>query len=521
MSTLPARPDIDQLRHQAKDLLRAARAGDTAAAGRIAAVSDQLTLTAARLAIARQYGFASWVALKAEVQAYTTDMAEQVGAFLQASVRDGTGRAARMLQARPEIAEYGFATAVVLGDAARVRDAIDRDPALATRPDARWGWSPLLAVCGSRWHRLDPARAGGLLAVARMLLDAGADPTARQRDGWTPLRCAVAGAANPALVALLLDRGAVHDDHDLYLACFGGDDHESLRLLLDRAPNVAETTALAAPISTDDIEGVRLLLAAGADPNRPLPADLYGGEYADDALWPAVHAAVRFGCSTQLVQLLLDHGADPNAPGPDGRSPHELAVRQGAAELARLVRRHSARAGATEVDLLLAACLRADRPAAERQLSRGRVRLDELTDADRATICRAAELGRTAAVHLMLDLGFPVEARGDDGGTPLHAAAYSGSAGTVRVLLDRGADMEARDNRWDSPPLVWAMVGSGERPKDNADADWVATVQALLEAGASIDGIALSPDDPKPPSSDVAQLLRAHGVPDEHPERKR
>jgi hypothetical protein len=33
MSSPPARPDIDQLRHQAKDLLRAARAGDTAAVG--------------------------------------------------------------------------------------------------------------------------------------------------------------------------------------------------------------------------------------------------------------------------------------------------------------------------------------------------------------------------------------------------------------------------------------------------------------------------------------------------------
>ena len=38
----------------------------------------------------------------------------------------------------------------------------------------------------------------------------------------------------------------------------------------------------------------------------------------------------------------------------------------------------------------------------------------------------AAESGNTAAITLLLDLGFPVDARGDDGGTPLHAAAYSG-----------------------------------------------------------------------------------------------
>ncbi|MGH3625675.1 MAG: ankyrin repeat domain-containing protein [Sciscionella sp.] len=455
------------------------------------------------------------------MQARTTGLddqvADQVEAFVQASVRDGTGRAARMLAATPEIVGYGFAPAAVLGDVTRVREAIERDPGLVTRPDARSDWTPLHLVCGSRWHRLDPARAGGLLAVARLLVDAGADLAATAGGHWTPLRCAVAGAANPALVRLLLDRGAVPDDHDLYLACFGDDAHESLRLLLDRAPNVAETTALAAPISTGDIEGVRLLLAAGADPNRLPPADLYGGRYADDPPWPAVYAAVRSGCSVELVRLLLEHGADPDAPGPDGQVPHQLAVRQGAAELARLVRRYGAGPGATEVDLFLAACLQADRPAAERQRSRGRVHLDQLTDADRATLYRAAETGNTAAVRLMLDLGFPVEARGgDDGGTPLHAAAYSGGAETVRLLLDRGADIEARDSTWDSPPLVWATVGSGERPKHNPDADWVATVRALLGAGASTEGITLSPDDLKPPSPDVAQLLRTHGIPDEH-----
>src|SRR5690348_2736626 len=119
---------------------------------------------------------------------------------------------------------YDFRTAVVLGDAGRVREMLERDPGLATRVDARSGWTALHAVCGWRWHRLDPGGAGGLVAVARLLLDAGADPATRtsgQRAGWTPLRCAVAGAANPEITHLLLDRGATPDDHDLYLACFG------------------------------------------------------------------------------------------------------------------------------------------------------------------------------------------------------------------------------------------------------------------------------------------------------------
>ena len=133
---------------------------------------------------------------------------------------------------------------MILGDAGRVRTELGRDPGLATQADTRTGWAPLHAASASRWHRLDPARAEGLLAVARMLLDAGADPNGRTGEagghgGWTPLRCAVAGAANPLITRLLLERGAVPGDHDLYLAGFADDNHECLRLLLFHAPEVA------------------------------------------------------------------------------------------------------------------------------------------------------------------------------------------------------------------------------------------------------------------------------------------
>jgi hypothetical protein len=94
-----------------------------------------------------------------------------------------------------------------------------------------------------------------------------------------------------------------------------------------------------------------------------------------------------------------------------------------------------------------------------------------------------------------------------DGGTALHAAAHAGSAAAVRLLLERGADLEARDGTWDSTPLEWAMVGSGERPTGDPDADWVETVRTLLDAGASTEGIALSTGDPKSPSREVAELL--------------
>jgi uncharacterized protein len=68
MTYLPARPDLEQLRHQAKDLLRDANHGDPNALARIHAVSKRVILASAQLAIAREYGFDSWLKLKREVE---------------------------------------------------------------------------------------------------------------------------------------------------------------------------------------------------------------------------------------------------------------------------------------------------------------------------------------------------------------------------------------------------------------------------------------------------------------------
>jgi len=68
VSQLPARPDLDQLRHQARELHRAALAGEARALRRLRQVSGTVGLSAAQLAIAREYGFASWPQLKAEAE---------------------------------------------------------------------------------------------------------------------------------------------------------------------------------------------------------------------------------------------------------------------------------------------------------------------------------------------------------------------------------------------------------------------------------------------------------------------
>ncbi len=171
----------------------------------------------------------------------------------------------------------------------------------------------------------------------------------------------------------------------------------------------------------------------------------------------------------------------------------------------------------SSADEFLSACRRADRAAAAAIIAASPDLAARLTADDHRVLTDAADHGHTEAVRLMLDLGFPAGARSepDNGATALHLAAAAGSTATVRLLLDRGADIEARDTAWNSTPLEWAIVGSGMRLGHNPDPDWAATVGALLDAGASTGGIVLSPDDPKPPSPEVAALLRARGIPRE------
>src|SRR5215470_9054288 len=69
--SLPARPSLESLRKQAKKLARDITAGDAAAIARarlqLPNVDPPLTQRNAQLVIAREYGFAGWQDLTAEV----------------------------------------------------------------------------------------------------------------------------------------------------------------------------------------------------------------------------------------------------------------------------------------------------------------------------------------------------------------------------------------------------------------------------------------------------------------------
>ena len=81
VKALPANPNLDHLKHQAKDLLRGHASGEPEAAQRIrefhprfnrstdrAIFKSQLRLSDAQLTIARERGFASWARLKRHIE---------------------------------------------------------------------------------------------------------------------------------------------------------------------------------------------------------------------------------------------------------------------------------------------------------------------------------------------------------------------------------------------------------------------------------------------------------------------
>ncbi|HLI61444.1 MAG TPA: ankyrin repeat domain-containing protein [Solirubrobacteraceae bacterium] len=474
MSELPGHPHLDQARRRAKELLRAARAGDREALARLDAVSAPLTLAGAQLALARELGQPSWPALIREIEARTASIPEPVMRFLRSSVNLQIGQAARMLHEDPSLAASGFPAAVVLGDAARVRAELRRDRGVATRVDLGSGWSALHLACASRFH-LDPSRAPGLAEVTRMLLDAGADIDAKStgRRCWRPLECAVtsanSSANNEPIIRLLLDRGAPVRSETLIASLYAAGGTWCLELLCEHAagPPQLFTDALVEAVRQGDADAVAILLAAGAD---------------------------------------------PDAAGADDRSARRQALTMGVTATVELL----GRAGDDPVDRLLEAIATGDADAARSLAGAVPGLVDRLEPSDHEALVEAAERGNIASVRLMLELGFPIDARrqatDDDGATALHAAAYAGAADTVALLLDHGAEVTSRDTRWASQPLDWALVGSGEAPESAVAPDWVRSAALLLDAGAPTDELAVGDGGPKQPSDAVVELLRSRGV---------
>src|SRR3954447_10429825 len=96
---LPARPNLEHLKNQARTLLRECLASDTSATQRFAAfgiTSEKPRLADALHVIAREYGFDTWPAMRLHIAVASEDAVEALTAAVRANnaalVRDVLAR---------------------------------------------------------------------------------------------------------------------------------------------------------------------------------------------------------------------------------------------------------------------------------------------------------------------------------------------------------------------------------------------------------------------------------------------
>jgi ankyrin repeat protein len=454
--------NLDALRGEAKRWLKAISARDLEALGRFRNVFPDHTgvprLRQVQHALAREHGLPSWAALKQEVEDRARTSAERVRLFLEKSVnrygtdpstqkwgdyeRDGPARgalAARLLARHPKIARDSIHTTVAAHDLDAVRTLLRKNPALARDRHVFDGWTPLLRLAYARLP-IESASANAL-AIATLLLDAGADPNAGWSDNapeFTALVGVIGGgeagqAAHPmaeAFARLLIARGAdPFAPQALYNTSLGPDSTFWLELLWSESAQRGETHKWTGPA-----------------PNT------LGGEEISSALAYLLGNAVPN--HIQRTRWLLEHGADARGINFYSREPViKHAVLTGHEDVAELLIRHGAmRPPLCEDERFLAATLAGDL-AAMRQLAQRHQEFLKHHEAMFAVI----RLQRADLAEALLDLGMSVDLGDDKNFRALHYTTHCGAAEIARLLIARGAEIDPFELRYGGTPLTHAI----------------------------------------------------------------
>ncbi|MBV9271285.1 MAG: ankyrin repeat domain-containing protein [Candidatus Eremiobacteraeota bacterium] len=330
---LPAQPSLAQLKHQAKDLLKAHRVCDSRALQRlrefhprmrghndeeIAAAS--LSLADAHLTIAREYGFPSWTKLQRFVEledARTLD-----------------------LPAHERIDDPQFRHAVDFMDSGNVEalsEYLQRYPELVRQRVKLLGGNYFQHPGLIEFIAENPTRNGRLpknaAEVARVILEAGAHRDRQALDSALDLtassRVARDAGMQRALIDVLCEYGA--DPNGALVSPLLYGEFDAVNHLLQRGARLTLVAAAALGLTED----VRRLIGDATDEDRRL----------------ALALAAQHG-RAETVAALLAAGVNPNGFTPGGHS-HATALHQAAlaghAEIAQMLLNAGARGDVRDV----------------------------------------------------------------------------------------------------------------------------------------------------------------------------
>jgi ankyrin repeat protein len=460
---LPARPNLEHLRNEAKQRLKTLRTQDSAA-----------RLADAQRVIAREYGFASWRQLKAAVDAGQRERVFQAARdgdleAVRRAVAGGfhpgvTDRSGRTLH---QIAKsLGHAEIELLMRQSQERDerpAEVRDAVTAIQEAASQGRTDelrrlleehpdLLDARGVEFQAqtaLHKAARSNRIECVRLLLEAGADVTIRDYgDNAFALHFA-AESADVEIVRLLVEAGADvigdGDDHGVnvlgWATCLGRVREDVAAYLLGRGARLNIWSAIA----LDRADDVRRFVQRD-------PSILTAGMSRNDHRRTPLHHAAAVN-RPAMVRLLLDLGARADATDDTGRTALTTAAQEGAdpsilAMLEQAGGRLDLLAALTLKRYELAEHLLAEDPARIGPQGRDTVALHLLVaqrDAD--------------GVRWLIERGVDVSAKRvlwDCNHTALHVTAERGTIELTRMLLDAGADPDIRDDKYDATVLGWA-----------------------------------------------------------------
>jgi ankyrin repeat protein len=461
---LPAQPNLEHLKNEAKQRLKALRAQD-----RHAQLAD------AQLAVARDHGFASWRALKAHVDEVTRrrvfaaaragDVETVRRAFeggFDPSFTDDDGRTVHQigktggsqaieLLAREFEERFGDRPAAVERAVDAILDAAEKGRAdeLGRLLDAHLDL--IDARGGGFWGRtaLHMAAWRNRGACVRLLLDRGADVRIRDYGDNAYALHFAADAADLDVITLLVDAGSdvvgEGDDHQVgvlgWATCFARVRDDVAAYLLAHGARLNLWSAIALD-REDDVRGF-----IARDPSL-VRARMSRNEHNRTTLH---HAAAKN--RPRMVRLLLDLGAEANARDAIGATALTTASQE--------------HADPAIVTMLLAAGAKLDFMSAlylERYETAEAMLKDDpsrIGPDGRNTIALHLSVSRknAVAVRWLIAHGVDVNAKRsvwDCNSTALHMTAESGAIDMARMLLDAGADPNIHDDKYDATVLGWA-----------------------------------------------------------------